>query len=197
MNDGEDSPDEARSGRYKWLLVGMLWFICCFNYADRQALAAVFPLLHKQYGFDKEQLGLIGAAFTWVYALSAPFAGQAADQLPRKAVILGGLAVWSVITYLTASCSRLWQFVFVRGAEGLGETFYFPASMSLLSHYHGTSTRSRAMSLHQTSVYAGTICGTGFAAWMGVRYGWASSFVWLGIAGCVLEIGRASCRERV
>ena len=64
-------------------------------------------------------------------------------------------------------CSKVWQFVLVRGAEGLGETFYFPASMSLISDYHSQATRSRAMSLHQTSVYAGTIGGGALAGWMG------------------------------
>jgi len=174
--------------RYRWQVIAMLWFICFFNYADRQAVTAIFPLLKAEFGFNSEQLGLIGAAFTWVYALSAPFAGQVGDKYSRKMVILGGLAVWSVITGFTAGCSRLWHFLFVRGAEGLGETFYFPASMSLVSDYHSRQTRSRAMSLHQTSVYAGTIGGSVFAGWMGERYGWRSPFVILGILGVVLAL---------
>ena len=35
------------------------------------------------------------------------------------------------------------ELLFFRAAEGLGETFYFPASMSLVSDYHGKETRSR------------------------------------------------------
>ena len=69
-------PARPRHATYKWAVVGMLWFICFFNYADRQALFAVFPLLKARYHFNQEQLGLIGAAFTWVYALSAPFAAS-------------------------------------------------------------------------------------------------------------------------
>ena len=30
-----------------------------------------------------------------------------------------------------------------RAAEGLGESFYFPASMSMLADYHGPRTRSK------------------------------------------------------
>ena len=62
-----------------------------------------------------------------------------------------------------AFCRRLWEFIFVRATEGLGETFYFPATMSLISDYHTKRTRSLAMGLHQTSVYAGTIGGTTLA----------------------------------
>src|SRR5258708_35357669 len=53
---------------YKWTVVGMLWFICFFNYADRQAIFSVFPKLKTEFGFDPVQLGLIGSAFAWVYA---------------------------------------------------------------------------------------------------------------------------------
>ena len=27
---------------YKWFVVAMLWFVCFFNYADRQAIFSVF-----------------------------------------------------------------------------------------------------------------------------------------------------------
>ena len=136
---------------YRWLVVGMLWFICFFNYADRQAIFSIFPVLEKQYHFTKSELGAIGAAFTWIYAFAAPVAGHVGDRYPRKWVILAGLTMWSLITGLTAQCTKVWQFMLVRGSEGLGETFYMPASMALISDYHAPATRSRAIGLHQTS----------------------------------------------
>jgi len=183
-----DAPAYTRSPRYKWAVVVMLWFICFFNYADRQAIFSIFPLLEEKFGFNEEQLGIIGAAFTWIYAAMAPIAGYVGDKFHRKHVILAGLYVWSIITGFTALCSKVWHFVFVRGAEGLGETFYFPASMSLISDYHSKKTRSRAMSVHQTSVYAGTIGGGALAGWMGQEFGWQSPFVLLGILGVILGV---------
>jgi len=178
----------APSGSYKWAVVGMLWFICFFNYADRQAISAALPLLHQEFGFSKYQQGWITSAFMVVYALSAPIAGPVGDRASRKFVILAGLYVWSAITGFTALCSKFWHFVLVRASEGLGETFYFPASMSLVSDYHGRRTRSRAMSIHQTSVYAGTIGGGGLAGWMGQHYGWWSPFAVLGVSGIILGL---------
>ena len=53
---------------YKWWVVLMLWFVCFFNYADRQSITALFPLLQKEFGFGDVQLGWIVPAFAWVYA---------------------------------------------------------------------------------------------------------------------------------
>ncbi len=176
----------TRGGIYKWLVVAMLWCVCLFNYADRQAIFSVFPLLKRQFGLSDLQLGYIGSSFMWVYALAAPFAGLIADRLPRKTVILSGLSFWSLITLATALSTTYWQLLTFRALEGLGEAFYFPASMSMLSSYHGPDTRSRAMSWHQSSVYAGTIAGGALAGWLAERYGWRCGFYVFGSGGILL-----------
>jgi len=184
------SPVDPAAGRvnptYRWQVVAMLWLVCFFNYADRQAIYAVFPLIGSEFGFDKVQLGLIGSAFMWVYAGGAPFAGFIADRVKRVHLILGGCIFWSFVTVATAWCSKLWHFVAVRAAEGLGETFYFPASMSLTADYHGPDTRSRAFAIHQSSVYIGTILGSWLGAVLAEWYGWRAGFFLFGTAGLVV-----------
>ncbi len=173
---------------YRWWVVGMLWFVCLFNYADRQAIFSVFPLLKSELGLSDVQLGIIGASFMWVYALIGPMAGWLGDRLSRRALIIGGLIFWSVVTAATALCDTYWQLVLVRALGGLGEAFYFPASMSLISDYHGKDTRSRAMSIHQSSVYAGTIIGGAVSGLVAQIYGWRWSFVLFGALGVVLGL---------
>lgn len=172
--------------RYKWYLVGMLWWTGFFNYADRQAIFSVFPLLEKELGLSTVQLGWLGSSFAIVYGFCAPFAGNIVDRVRRKTAILGGLYAWSGICSLTALSRNFSQLLFFRAAEGLGETFYFPASMSIISDYHGPDTRSRAMGLHQTSVYIGTIAGGFFGGLIGQHYGWRWSFVVFGTLGILL-----------
>jgi MFS family permease len=184
---GKYAPDRVRAA-YKWAVVAMLWFVCFFNYADRQSIFSVLSSLNEEFGFNKFQQGLIGSAFMWVYAAAAPFAGLLGDRLRRKDLILGGCLFWSLVTALTGWCGRLWQFITVRALEGFGETFYFPASMSLISDYHDPRTRSRAMALHQSGVYAGTIGGGWLGAWFAQYYGWRTGFYFFGLAGLVLAV---------
>src|SRR5947209_13334466 len=93
------------SPRYKWHVVLMLWWIAFFNYADRQAIFSVFPLLEREMGLSTVQLGLLGSSFAWVYGLGAQFAGPVVDRVRRKTAIIGGLHTWSIICMATGLVS--------------------------------------------------------------------------------------------
>jgi len=134
------------------------------------------------------QLGIVGSSFMWVYAGFGAVAGLIGDRQQRKTLIVGALIFWSAITIATALSTNYAQLVIFRGLEGFGEAFYFPASMSLLSDYHGTDTRSRAMAIHQSSVYAGTIAGGSIGGLMGQYYGWRSGFYLFGTLGGLLGL---------
>jgi MFS family permease len=181
-------PVQPQDRSYKWLVVGILWFVCFFNYADRQAIFAVFPLIKQQLVLTDVQLGVVGAAFMWMYALFGPVAGWLCDRLPRKMLVLGGLIAWSLVTALTAVCHTYGQLVLCRALSGLGEAVYLPASMSLIGDYHGAGTRSRAMSLHQSSVYVGSIAGGAVSGLVGQFYGWRWSFILFGCCGLLVGV---------
>lgn len=183
-----DREEERAWPNYKWLVVGMLWFVCFFNYADRQAIFSVFPLLKQQLHLTDVQLGVLGAAFMWMYALFGPVAGWLCDRFPRKHLIVGALLFWSIVTAATAMTHTYTELLLCRALGGLGEAFYFPAAMSLLSDYHGTTSRSKAMSLHQTGVYAGSIAGGALSGLVGEYYGWRPPFILFGVAGVVLAV---------
>jgi MFS family permease len=173
---------------YPWVVVGLLWFCGFFNYADRQALSAVFPVLGREFGIGDPELGTLSSAFMLLYALTSPFTGFAVDKLSRRVLIAVGLAFWSLICAATGLARNFHQLVFYRAAEGLGESFYFPASMSILADYHGPRTRSRAMSVHQTSVYLGTAGGWFLGGQLGDLAGWRAPFWGLGIAGLLYAV---------
>src|SRR5436189_6438103 len=97
----ESAPTQPRNV-YRWLIVAMLWCVCLFNYADRQAIYSVFHLLKQQMHLSDVQLGIVGGSFMWVYAAALPFADIIGDHISRKALILGGHIFWSLITLATA-----------------------------------------------------------------------------------------------
>src|SRR5262249_13238883 len=108
-----------RNGVYKWLGVVMLWFVCLFNYADRQAIFSAFPMLKDRaeggMGLADIQLGVVGSSFMCVYAVALPLAGIIGDRVSRKTLILAGLIFWSLVTLATALATEYWHLVLFRG----------------------------------------------------------------------------------
>lgn len=173
-------------GAYAWFVVVLLWAVCFFSYADRQAFFSVFPLLRREMGLTTVQLGMLGSSFAIVYGLTGPFAGYVVDHIRRKISILGGLELWSVICIFSSLARNFSQLIFFRASEGLGEAIYYPAALSMVSDYHGPLTRSRAMGFLQTSVYAGTVGGGYLAGVIAQRHGWRVSILFFGVLGCLL-----------
>jgi MFS family permease len=173
----------THGSRRAWTAVALLWLCGFFNYADRQAVFAVFPLLKSEFKLDDTAKGWVGSAFMIVYALASPLTGFLVDRYSRRWLVAGGLALWSIVCAATGMARSYGQLLWFRAAEGLGESCYFPASMSLLADHHGSKTRSRAMSVHQTSVYLGTAVGAVLAGSLAARFGWRSPFWVLGVLG--------------
>lgn len=171
--------------RYKWWLVALLWVVALLNYLDRQVIFAVFPLLQADLHISSIQLGLLGTSFLWVYGILSPFGGYLADRFGRRRIILASLIVWSVITWLTAGASNYPELLGARGLMGISEACYLPAALALIADYHGTATRSRAIGLHQSGLYAGIALGGIGGGWMGSQFGWRTAFLVLGVAGLI------------
>jgi predicted MFS family arabinose efflux permease len=182
------APVNARSGSYRWTLVGLLWVVALLNYLDRQVIFAVFPLLEKDLHVSGVELGLLGTAFLWIYGILSPLGGWLADRFGRRSIILLSLAVWSAVTWLTGHAQNYTQLVIARALMGISEACYLPAALAMIADYHGEGTRSRATGLHQSGLYAGIALGGAGGGWMGEHYGWRFMFFVLGAAGIAYAI---------
>ncbi len=173
-------------GAYKWFAVAMLWCVCFLNYADRQLLFTVFPLLSAEFRLTDAALSVLSASFMCAYALFGPVAGFITDRLGRRAVVLGALLLWSATVAATSFAHRYLFLVAGVAIGGLGEAFYFPAAMSMIADYHAVDTRSRAMAFHQSGVYLGSIVGGAMSGYVGQFYGWRLGFRVFGAVGIAL-----------
>ena len=84
----------------RWRVAGFLAFAAALNYADRAALSSVLPALRSEFNLTDGQLGLLGSAFLWSYALASPLAGVLADRWSRWKQVAWSLALWSAVTAL-------------------------------------------------------------------------------------------------
>jgi len=174
-----------KTARAAWILVAVLWVVAALNYLDRQVIFSVFPPLRDDLKLSDVELGLLGTAFLWVYAVLSPVSGYLADRFGRPRVIGISLAVWSAVTWATGQVRDFPQLLGARALMGISEACYLPAALALISDRHGPSTRSLATGIHTSGIYAGMMAGGFTGGWLAQHYGWRAPFRILGIIGLV------------
>jgi predicted MFS family arabinose efflux permease len=165
------------------MLVAMLWVAYLINYADRQAVFSLFPILRIELGFTDMQLGLVGTVFLAVYSLSCPLTGWLADRWRPDVLLPASLVLWSIATLATGLCHSIASLLFWRGMMGLTEGMYFPAALSVIGAVHAGPTRSRAIALHGTAQFAGSVAGGWLGGWIGDAGIWRWGFAGLSLIG--------------
>lgn len=177
--------DTSRKG-YKWEVVMLLWVAFFLNQADRQAFNIVLPQIQQHLGASDSTMGLLSTLFNVFYAIVVPFAGYYADRLSRSRQIWISVLIFSTATLLTGFSGGIFSLILFRCfGMGLGQGMFGPTYTGIIASYHDSSTRARAMSLHQTSYYLGVITCGFLAGWMAENFGWKYAFLLFGGLGIV------------
>ena len=170
---------------YPWLLIGLLWTAAFLNSAGRQILITVLPQVRAEFGLSATQLALINSVGFWVYAVGSLIFGRLGDATHRSRLIVGGLAFWAVATGMVSASTGLITLIAIRGLVATGEATYYPTAAALISDWHRSGTRSRALSIHQTGVFAGAGVGAVTAGALADAFGWRSPFLVFGIIALI------------
>ena len=188
MSTANDTPSAMR---YAWIVVALLFPVALLNYLDRQMLATMKASMVGDIPSiaNKADWGLVLGCFKWTYALIGPFGGFIADRISKRYVIVGSLFVWSLVTWWTGHVTSFNELVAARACMGVSEAFYIPCALALISEYHQSFTRSRAVGLHQMGIYLGQILG-GFAGYVADSpdHGWRWAFTTCGMIGVVYAL---------
>ena len=173
------------------MIVALLFPVATLNYLDRQMLAAMKTSVMAdipEIEFERNWGFLLGS-FKWVYAALSPIGGYIADRYSRRWVIVISLFVWSAVTWATGHVHTFDQLLATRALMGISEAFYIPAALALVADFHSSSTRSRAVGIHQMAIYVGVMIGgfSGYAA-DNPDFGWRWAFSAAGIVGVVYSI---------
>ena len=171
---------------YPWVVVGLLWVVALLNYMDRQMLSTMREAMQVDISelASATNFGRLMAIFLWIYGLMSPVAGSIADRFNRKRIIVVSLFVWSAVTLLMGYSQTFEQIYWLRALMGVSEALYIPAGLSLIADYHEGKSKSLAIGIHMTGLYAGQAIG-GFGATIAAVSSWQSTFFWFGMVGII------------
>ena len=180
---------------YKWRALAFLWVAFFLQQGTRQIFGATLTSIQGALGGSAAEIGMIATVFTFVYGLSVPFAGVAADLLNRKWMVVSGVFVFCLGIFASGFAASLALLLVTYGVlNGFGQSFYYPSATSIIGELH-KETRATALSILQMGLYAGIVgcsVASGAFADAGVE-GWRVPFWVFGGVGIawalVLAVG--------
>lgn len=143
--------------RYKWVALGLLFVAFFLHQGTRQIFGAMLPQIQSFFGVSRTEIGVVGTVFQLAYGLSLPFAGVAADFFGRKRMVVIGVAMFCGGIFLGGFAVGVGTLALAYGLmNGLGQSAYYPGTMSLVSQLHAES-RATAFSILQCGLYGGIL----------------------------------------
>lgn len=117
-----------------WWAVAVIMVFQIVSMIDRQIVAVLLPEMRADLHLNDFQISLVqGMAFALFYGVMGLFIGALVDRYSRRAIMFGGIVLWSVAAAGTGLARNYMQLFAGRLLVGFGEGAISPAAQSLLS----------------------------------------------------------------
>jgi MFS family permease len=146
------------------------------NYADRNVLFAVQPLVQNEFHISKAQIGYLTSAFLICYMLAAPFVGPLADRYSRKIIISLGAIFWSGLTLLTAVTHTYTELLVRHTLVGIGEATFVTIAPTFVADLFAENKRGRILGVFYLAIPVGSAAGYLLGGHLAPLYGWRFPF---------------------
>jgi ACS family hexuronate transporter-like MFS transporter len=175
--------DSPPAGHFRWTICALLFFATTVNYADRQILGILAPMLQKEIGWSEAQYGIIVTAFQTAYAAGLIGVGRFIDRAGTRLGYALALAWWSFAAMAHGLVTSVFGFGFARFLLGLGEAGNFPAAVKAVSDWFPKRERALATGWFNSGSNVGAILAPLTVPWLALHFGWRWAFVAVGGAG--------------
>ena len=176
---------------YPWVLVGLLSFNFGVVYFDRQALNFLMPLIQPELHLTNQQVGMLGSALGFSWALAGLVVGRVSDLLGRRKVILVIAAfVFSGASVLSGWATSFGMLLVTRLLMGLAEGGVMPISQALISAEVDPARRGLAMGVAQNfgANLLSNFLGPIVVVAVGTAFGWRNAFYLAGLPGVIAAL---------
>jgi len=165
------------------------------NYADRNVLFAVQPLIQDEFHITKEQIGFLTSAFLGFYMVAAPFVGPLADRYSRKLIIVIGAIFWSGLTLLTAITHNYTELLVRHTLVGVGEATFVTIAPTFVADLFHENVRGRILGVFYLAIPVGSAAGYLLGGYLAPHHGWRFPFYIAAAPGFLLALAVIFLKE--
>jgi predicted MFS family arabinose efflux permease len=140
-------------------------------------IGALTEPIRKEFGLSDSQVGLIGFAFIWLYAIVGLPLGRAVDSWSRGKLLASGILVWTAPTGVAAMAANYTMLLFPRLGFVVGEAVVAPAATSWIGGLFPAGGRSRPRALFTLGMPVGGAFSYFFSGRVAQAFGWRAAMV--------------------
>ncbi len=170
-------PPTTTTGRYRWVIVALLFAATAINYIDRQMIGVLKPTLSKELHWSETDYANIIFWFQAAYAVGYLGFGRIVDKIGARLGYTVAFIIWTIAHVAHGGVRSMTQFAMARFALGIGESGNFPAGIKAVTEWFPVRERALAIGVFNAGSNVGAIVTPLIVPAITLAYGWRMAFV--------------------
>ncbi|MBH0112017.1 MFS transporter [Novosphingobium sp. YJ-S2-02] len=177
------APVQGKVGRYRWLIVTLLFAATAVNYVDRQMIGVLKPTLEAEFNWSESDFAGIIFWFQLAYAIGYLSFGKVVDALGARLGYTIAIVIWTISHVAHGFASGVTSFAAARFGLGIGESGNFPAGIRAVTDWFPQKERAFAIGLFNAGANVGAILTPLIVPLLVLWFDWRMAFFVTGLFG--------------
>ena len=173
---------------FQWTVALILFGVLFLGVSDTQLVAPLLPLIATDLGTTPGHAGIIVTTYSLAAAAFALFVGPLSDRVGRKKILIFGLALFTIASFLTYHVSTFNALVILRALTGLAAGTLSTSALSFAGDYYPYEQRGRAMGILSMGYFVAFVIGVPAGALAASRLGWQWVFACLSAGAGIMFV---------
>ncbi|MDT0264739.1 MFS transporter [Streptomyces sp. DSM 44915] len=175
MSSSSPAPPTAPGASLSWL-PGLMLAVFVIG-TDDFIIAGVLPEIAADLRVSEAAAGQLVTVFSLVYAVAAPVMAVLTARLPRRAIVVGGLAVFALVNATTVAATSYPALLALRVLAALVAASVSPAVFAVAGTLAPSHRTGRAIGAVAAGLTVSLVVGVPLGSWLGAEFGWRATFV--------------------
>ncbi|WP_286171652.1 MFS transporter [Gracilibacillus phocaeensis] len=167
----------------------MITVLCVLSFLvgfDLIVTVPMLPAISESLNINMEISGILFTSYALAYALFGLVTGSISDRVGKKKILLAGIGVFSIATFVTGLSNSLFVLIVFRVLAGLGAAFIQPTVYSIVGEVVAYEQRGKVMGSVTAALIVPTVIGIPIAGFITDLFNWRAPFFTIGIIGVVM-----------
>jgi DHA1 family bicyclomycin/chloramphenicol resistance-like MFS transporter len=170
------------------VLILLLAGLAMFGPFSIDTIFPVFPELARAMAVGPAQIQQTISVYLLAYGLMALLHGPLSDAYGRRAVVLGGVALFTLASVGCALAANYWALLLCRAVQGFSAGSGLIVGRAIIRDRFRDATAQRVMSRVTMLFAVAPALAPMVGGWIGTRWGWAAIFWFLAVFGALLGL---------